>query len=217
MIWRLSLRGRPPRGFGGSAGRSGPMRSQSVSGTVAKRASMGRAFHQISLNRAKFPDRLLAREERWCGGCSMGVMQRAALVRELFQTLRAGVAGVLATAIDLAVLTVLVSGFHVDPRVASVPALVAGGIANFVGNRHFAFRARAGSVVRQAALYTAVEVLALGYGGLLYDTALRLFPAVRPLYWAVRLVTSHVVFLTWSYPLWRRVFAIPQASAASAS
>src|SRR5579864_3790922 len=62
MIWRLSFRGRPPRGFRGSTGSNGPMRSQSVSGTVAKRASMGRAFHQILFTRAKFPDRLLEME-----------------------------------------------------------------------------------------------------------------------------------------------------------
>ena len=139
-------------------------------------------------------------------------MRTSPLVRELFQTLRAGLAGVLATAVDLLVLTVLVSGFHVDARIASIPALLCGGVANFVGNRHFAFRAREGSLARQVLLYTLVEVLALGYGGLLYDTALRLVPAVKPLYWAVRLVTSHIVFLTWSYPLWRRVFATePQA------
>jgi len=133
-------------------------------------------------------------------------VKSSTLLRELYQTLRAGLAGGLATGIDLLVLTVLVSGLHVDPRIASIPALLAGGVANFVGNRHFAFRAKEGSLARQVVLYTLVEILALGYGGLLYDTALRLVPAARPLYWAVRLVTSHVVFLTWSYPLWRRVF-----------
>jgi putative flippase GtrA len=134
-------------------------------------------------------------------------MRPSPLLRELFQALRAGAAGIVATAVDLLILTVLVSGFHVDARLASIPALIGGGIANFIGNRHFAFRASEGSLVRQAALYTLVEVLGLGYGGLLYDAALRLVPAARPLYWAVRLVTSHIVFLTWSYPLWRRVFA----------
>jgi putative flippase GtrA len=134
-------------------------------------------------------------------------MRPTPLLRELFQALRAGAAGVIATAVDLLVLTVLVSGLHVDARLASLPALLCGGVANFIGNRHFAFRAQEGSLLRQIALYAVVEVFGLGYGGLLYDTALRLLPAVRPLYWAVRLVTSHVVFLTWSYPLWRRVFA----------
>jgi len=132
------------------------------------------------------------------------------LLRELVQALRAGAAGVVATAVDLGVLAVLVSGFHVDARVASIPALICGGLANFIGNRHFAFRAQEGSLLKQAALYTLVEVLGLAYAGFLYDAALRLVPHAAGLYWAVRLVTSHVVFLTWSYPLWRRVFAVPQ-------
>jgi putative flippase GtrA len=139
------------------------------------------------------------------------------LIRELFQALRAGAAGIVATAVDLGVLAILVSGFHVNPRVASIPALIAGGIANFVGNRHFAFRAQRaheGSLAKQAALYTLVEVLGLTYAGLLYDGALRVVPHAAGLYWALRLLTSHIVFLTWSYPLWRKVFATPRVVAA---
>jgi putative flippase GtrA len=124
---------------------------------------------------------------------------------------RAGIAGAAATLVDLAVLTILVSVIGLDPRSASIPALLAGGIANFVGNRHFAFRAREGNLVRQAVLYAVVEVLALAFNGLLYDAALRTWPIASHLYWAVRLVTSHAVFLLWSYPLWRRVFAVPKA------
>lgn len=124
------------------------------------------------------------------------------------QLLRAGIAGVGATAADIATLALLVSVLHVDARLASVPALVVGGVANFVGNRHFAFRAQSGHVGKQAAGYTAVEVVALALNGLLYDTVLRLVPGARALYWLVRLVTSHVVFLGWSYPLWGRVFRV---------
>jgi len=138
----------------------------------------------------------------------------AKLIRELFQALRAGAAGILATAVDLGVLAVLVSWLHVNPRLASIPALLSGGLANFLGNRHFAFRAREGSLVKQAAAYTLVEALGLAYAGFLYDGALRLVPHAASLYWAVRLVTSHIVFLTWSYPLWRKVFATPQPQSA---
>jgi putative flippase GtrA len=124
----------------------------------------------------------------------------------LLRFLRAGVAGLAATAVDLGVLALLVSGFHVGPRVASLPALVLGGVANFVGNRHFAFRAQGGSLKRQALLYTLVEVAALTMNGLLYDLALRIIPNAPHAYVLVRVVTSHIVFLCWSYPLWRRVF-----------
>jgi putative flippase GtrA len=138
-------------------------------------------------------------------------MPSKAVIREVFQALRAGAAGIVATAVDLGVLAILVTGFDVNPRVASIPALLAGGLANFIGNRHFAFRAQKGSLVRQAVSYTAVEALGLAYAGVLYDTALRVFPLMTHFYWAVRLVTSHLVFLTWSYPLWRRVFATPKS------
>jgi putative flippase GtrA len=132
-----------------------------------------------------------------------------ARIREL---LRAGAAGVAATAVDVATLAVLVSALHWDARAASIPALVAGGIANFLGNRHFVFRAARGALAQQAVGYTVIELVALALNALLYDAALRAFPAAAHAYWAVRLATSHVVFLAWSYPLWRRVFAVPDGA-----
>ncbi|MGD0524319.1 MAG: GtrA family protein [Polyangiaceae bacterium] len=135
--------------------------------------------------------------------------------KKLAQLLRAGVAGLAATGSDLAALTVLVSVLHVDPRIANVPALLVGGVVNFVGNRHFAFRAQRGHVGKQAVGYTAVELVALALNGFLYDLVLRTVPEASHLYWAVRLVTSHVVFLAWSYPLWRKVFRVPPPQAAA--
>jgi putative flippase GtrA len=127
------------------------------------------------------------------------------------ELLRAGAAGLAATGIDLGTLALLVSVFHVDPRLASLPALVAGGVANFIGNRHFAFSAQDGDLRTQVLGYAVTELVALALNGFLYDTALRLVPAAVGVYWLVRLVTSHVVFLGWSYPLWRRVFATAHA------
>jgi putative flippase GtrA len=135
---------------------------------------------------------------------------------DLLSLLRAGLAGAAATLVDLAVLSALVSGFHESPRLASIPALLAGGVASFFGNRHFAFRAGRGSLLRQAALYTVVELLALALNGLLFDGVLRAYPAAAHAYVLVRLATSHVVFLCWSYPLWRHVFALPPSPATSA-
>ncbi len=140
-------------------------------------------------------------------------MHDLSVLHRLARLLRAGIAGAAATLVDLGVLAALVSVLHVDPRAASVPALIAGGVANFIGNRHFAFRAADGSLVRQAALYTIVEVIALVLNGLLYDNVLRLFPQTHGAYWLVRLATSHVVFLCWSYPLWRNVFKVTARSA----
>jgi putative flippase GtrA len=127
--------------------------------------------------------------------------------KRLLELLRAGLAGALATATDLATLSVLVTVFGVGPRVASFPALLAGGTVNFLGNRHFAFRAADGHLGKQAMGYAAVELVALALNALLYDAVLRAFPSAAQAYWVVRLVTTHAVFLFWSYPLWRRVFA----------
>jgi putative flippase GtrA len=129
------------------------------------------------------------------------------------QLLRAGIAGIAATGSDLLTLALLVSVLHVDARVANVPALVVGGVVNFLGNRHFAFRAGGGDVAKQAVGYTVVELIALALNGFLYDLVLRTVPGATHAYWLVRLATSHAVFLCWSYPLWRRVFAVRRAAA----
>jgi putative flippase GtrA len=130
--------------------------------------------------------------------------------KKLLQLLRAGVAGLAATGSDLLTLTLLVSVFHLDARLANVPALVVGGVVNFVGNRHFAFRAHEGKLAHQAVGYTVVEIVALALNGFLYDVVLRTVPGAAHAYWLVRLATSHAVFLGWSYPLWRRVFSVRQ-------
>jgi putative flippase GtrA len=127
---------------------------------------------------------------------------------KIAETLRAGAAGIVATLVDLGVLALLVSVFHVDARIASIPALLAGGVANFVGNRWFVFRATSpgSSLAKQAAGYSVVEIVALGFNALLFDVVLRVFPILRAAYAVVRLVTSNLVFLGWSLPMWRRVF-----------
>ena len=128
------------------------------------------------------------------------------LFAEALRLVRAGGAGLVATLADLFVLTVLVSGFHVDPKIASFPALLVGGTVNFFANRHFAFKAASGHAGKQAVGYTAVEIVALALNAALYDFVLRVAPVTVGAYWIVRLITSHLVFLTWSYPLWRKVF-----------
>ena len=135
--------------------------------------------------------------------------------RDPLRILRAFVAGGAATLSDVAVLALLVTVFGVAPAVASTPALLVGGVVNFIANRHFAFRAAHGSLARQAALYAVVEVGTLVANGVLFAVALKVLP--HGLAWAyvpVRLVTSHLVFLGWSYPMWRSVFRVPRATEA---
>lgn len=128
--------------------------------------------------------------------------------------LRSLLAGGAATFADLLVLLLAIHALHLDARVASIPALVAGGVVNFLGNRHFAFRARAGDVRKQALLYTATEIVALVLNGLLYDVAVR---TLHPTAFGIvltRLLTQNAVFLLWSFPLWRHVFRVEQRARA---
>ena len=129
----------------------------------------------------------------------------------LWELVRSLLAGGAATLADLAVLTACVHLFHWTARDANVPALIAGGIVNFVGNREFAFRdAKHGALEKHVVGYLLVEIVALVLNGALYDLVLRIVPGSTHLYWLVRLATSNVVFLLWSYPLWRRVFRAPR-------
>jgi putative flippase GtrA len=133
----------------------------------------------------------------------------SALLSKLARLLRAGLAGLVATGADVATLSILVGLAHLTPRSANVPALVVGGVVNFIGNRRYAFRARQGNIAKQALGYSVVEIIALGLNGLVYDTVLRIFPAAGRVFWLVRLGTTNLVFLAWSYPLWTRVFRRP--------
>jgi putative flippase GtrA len=126
--------------------------------------------------------------------------------------LRSFLSGAAATLVDLAVLGTCVAVLGVSPRLASLPALVAGGVANFFGNRHFAFRAKSGSLRRQAILYAVTELVALALNGLLYDAVVRTMHPHAMGAMIVRLITTHLVFVAFSYPIWRKVFRDPAPS-----
>jgi putative flippase GtrA len=126
--------------------------------------------------------------------------------------LRASVAGGVATACDLAVLLALTDGFGISPRYANVPALLVGGVVNFFANRHFAFRAAGAPAGKQAMGYVAVESAALLLNALVYDSAIRFIPLATTHYAIVRVAAGSVVFLLWSYPLWRIVFRTPRVT-----
>ncbi len=126
--------------------------------------------------------------------------------------LRSGAAGAGASIVDLAVLTGLVQLGGVSPRAASVPALIAGGIVMFFGQKYLAFRGRTGSVARELLLFTAVQAGGLVLTGLLFDGTLRIAPGLGHYYVVVRLVTTNVVWLGYSFPLWHWVFRAPKTT-----
>lgn len=147
--------------------------------------------------------------ERAAGSQSSRDQTRAGHARgsNLGDLLRSLLAGGAATLSDLFTLTVAVHAFHLAPRVASVPALVVGGVVNFYGNRTFAFRATSGALRRQAILYAITELIALGLNGMSFDAVMRALSPSGIGVMIARLVTQNAVFLLWSYPVWRRVFS----------
>jgi putative flippase GtrA len=133
-----------------------------------------------------------------------------AILRRL---IRSAIAGGLATVVDLAVLMGLVSLAQWTARSASVPALVAGAVAAFVAQKYYAFQAVGGPVVRQATQFALVQVGSAVLTGVFYDLVLGLAPAFASAYVIVRLVTSNIVWLGFSFPLWHFVFRVDPQSA----
>ncbi len=114
-------------------------------------------------------------------------------------------AGAVATASDLGTFMLLAHVVGVPARWANMAGLVVGAVINFVGNRHFAFRAQRGSVTRQAQWYVAVTVVALGLNAALFHFAVDWLPTWPS--WLVRLIVSNGIYLAFIFPMFkRRVF-----------
>ncbi|HWL87372.1 MAG TPA: hypothetical protein VNO21_16320, partial [Polyangiaceae bacterium] len=74
------------------------------------------------------------------------------------------------------------------------------------GQKYFAFQERNPVRGGQVALFVAVQVVGLAINALLYDAVLRLVPGAASLYVAARLVTTNIVWLGYSFPVWHLVF-----------
>lgn len=141
----------------------------------------------------------------------------ASLSSRLATFARSALTGGAATMVDLAVIAFAVGVLRAPAAAANVPALFAGALVQFLGNRHFAFRATSGDVRRQAALFALSEAVTMLLNGVLYHlVATRL--ALGPMGAVVaRAVTTNVVFVLWSYPVWSRIFKAPPATADGAA
>lgn len=120
----------------------------------------------------------------------------------LTRFVRSSAVGLAATAADLGSLALLVEALGVAPLRASVPALLAGAITQFVGNRVVAFGAAGGSWRRQLARFAAAELVALALNALVFAALVR---AGMP-YLPARVIGSFAVFAGVSFPLWHAVF-----------
>lgn len=77
-----------------------------------------------------------------------------------FQLVRFALVGASGYVVNLAVFTLLVHGFDADYRLAALGAFLVAVANNFVWNRHWTFRARAGHAGHQSLRFLAVSVVA---------------------------------------------------------
>ena len=128
------------------------------------------------------------------------------MLESIFRLVRSGLGGLVATLADLGTLTLLVQGFGVSPRAASVPALLVGNLVMFFAQKKVAFRASGGSVGHELGRFALVQAGGFALTALLYDLALALVPGASQAYVVTRLVVTNLVWLAYSYPLWHWVF-----------
>lgn len=122
--------------------------------------------------------------------------------------------GSLATLFDLGTLALLVHALGLDPRMASLPALSIGVVAQFFGNKLFAFQDFRADWVRQGLLFLAVEALGFLANLLLFHLAVTFTPLpILPL----RLAITSLVYFGLCLPLWSRIFSREPAELSSPS
>jgi len=98
---------------------------------------------------------------------------------------------------------VLVSGFGLSPRAASVPALALGIAVQFVGNKWFAFGDRSRDWLRQGVQFLGVETLGFVANIVLFDLAVT---RTSLPYLPLRLLTTNLVYFALCLPLWSLIF-----------
>ncbi|MFT5353811.1 MAG: putative flippase GtrA [Polyangiales bacterium] len=132
--------------------------------------------------------------------------QTTSPVADFFKRL-AGAFGVggLATLVDLGLLLVLVELLGLSPEAANVPALLGGAVVQFVGCRELVFRGGDKRSVRSTlAPFALVEAGTLLLNAFLFVALVKLLPVP---YVLVRVLTTFVVFVGFSFPAWHWVFA----------
>ena len=117
---------------------------------------------------------------------------------------RSAAVGLVATGLDFLALISLVSVLGVPPRVASLPALSLGIVAQFVGNKWVAFRDSSPDWWRQAVCFVAIEALGFMCSALCFD---RLLVLTHLPYVVCRALSTSLVYFCVCLPLWSRLFS----------
>ncbi|MBS2029700.1 MAG: GtrA family protein [Deltaproteobacteria bacterium] len=131
-------------------------------------------------------------------------------LEKLTRFVRASGVGILASLLDLAVLTLLVRGFRFSPQAANVPALLCGAVVQFAGARHVVFGAADRDIRTQLLRFALAEVGTLALNALGFALLTHFTPLPFPL---ARLAATLLVFVGFSFPAWTRVFRSQAANA----
>lgn len=133
---------------------------------------------------------------------------RETLNERVFRYIRTVIVGSLATIADLGVLVLCTRTLGLDPVMARIPALMAGGLVQFFGGRSFAFRAQAGAVSGQATRFLVHELVGLPLTLLTFRLMVGVLTFLPPE--IVSLVVNFILFVTYYYPVRRFiVFHVP--------
>ncbi len=131
------------------------------------------------------------------------------MLERFFRFSRALVVGSGATLADFSTFTTCVRALGIAPASARLPALLVGACVQFFGNRSYTFRARAGSLTRQGALFVAFESITLGLNFVTFRTLLPRLGFLPPE--LVTFVGTFLVFVGFAYPVRRLIiFRLPQ-------
>jgi putative flippase GtrA len=122
------------------------------------------------------------------------------MFKRLGVLLRSASVGLVATASDLGSLLLLIHVAGLSKRLANIPSLLPGLLIQFIGNKYFAFQDRSKAIVMQGSLFFVIEMFAFAFNVLLFDLlvhrcAMHEIPA--------RLLGTNIVYLGFSFPLWR--------------
>jgi putative flippase GtrA len=116
---------------------------------------------------------------------------------------RALIVGSGATLADFSVFETCVRIIGMAPSAARLPALLTGACFQFFGNRTFTFRARAGSITRQAWLFLIAEAVTLGLNFGIFHVLVSNIHGVPPE--LLGFLGTFVTFVGFAYPVRRWV------------
>jgi putative flippase GtrA len=116
---------------------------------------------------------------------------------------RAVLVGGGATLADLSVFETCVRIIGMAPSAARLPALLTGACCQFFGNRSFTFRARAGSITRQAWLFLLAEAVTLGLNFGIFHLLVTTVQGAPPE--LLGFLGTFVTFVAFAYPVRRWV------------